>query len=119
MRGGRQRRGQAAETLVLRAARRRGWRCLARNYASRRGEIDLILADRDSLVIVEVRYRARPDHGEAAHTVTANKQKRIIAATRAYLAAHPKHAESLIRFDVVGVDPDGRLNWVEDAFQAQ
>lgn len=119
MRGWRRRRGQAAETLVLRAAERRGWRCVERNYASRRGEIDLILANPETLVIVEVRYRARSDYGQASETVTAAKQARIIAATRAYIAAHPACAESCIRFDVVGVDADGRIDWVEDAFQVQ
>lgn len=118
MRDWRRRRGHAAETAVLRAARRRGWQCLARNYASRRGELDLVLENEEGLVIVEVRYRGRSDYGDAAETVTAAKQARIVAAARAFLAAHPARAETPLRFDVVGVDPAGRLNWVENAFQA-
>lgn len=118
MRGWRRRQGREAETTVLREARRRGWHCLARNYASRRGEIDLVLTDQTNLVIVEVRYRARSDYGHAAETVTSAKQARIIAAACAYLAAHPAHADRPIRFDVVGVDQAGEIDWVEDAFQA-
>lgn len=119
MRGWRRRRGQDAETLVLRAAKQSGWQCLARNYASRRGEIDLVLAQGEALVVVEVRYRARSDYGRATETVTAAKQSRIIAATRAFIAAHPAYAEAAIRFDVVGVGADGRLDWVQDAFQVE
>lgn len=118
MRGWRRHRGHAAETAVLRAAQKRGWQCLARNYASRRGELDLVLQNEDGLVIVEVRYRGRADYGQPTETVTAGKQARIVAAARAYLAAHPAHAESPVRFDVVGVHASGRLDWVENAFQA-
>lgn len=119
MRGWRRTRGNEAETHVLRAARRWGWQCVARNFASRRGEIDLVLRDHDALVIVEVRYRTHANYGRAAESVTPDKQARIIAATQAYLCAHPQYAESTIRFDVVGVDPDGQLDWVSNAFQAE
>lgn len=114
----RQRRGRAAEDTVLRAGRRRGLRCLARNFHCRQGELDLVLAGGDGLVVVEVRYRARADFGRAAETVTAAKQGRIIQATRAFLAAYPRHAERPLRFDVVGIEPDGTLDWIENAFQA-
>lgn len=119
MRGWRRRRGMAAETLVLRTAERDGWQCLARNYTTRRGEIDLILVNCEQLLVVEVRYRGRSDFGQAVETVAAAKQARIIAATRAFIATHPMYAEFIIRFDVVGVGPEGRLHWVQDAFQVE
>lgn len=83
------------------------------------GEIDLILANAKELIIVEVRYRGTDDYGRATETVTPRKQSRIIAATRWYLAKNPSYANYPIRFDVVGVNPDGELDWIEDAFQVE
>lgn len=115
----RRNRGNNAEAVVLRAAEQQGWRCLERNFNSRMGEIDLVLASAQELVIVEVRYRGTDAYGSATATVTPRKQARIIAATRWYLAKHPIYADYPIRFDVVGVTPDGALDWIEDAFQVE
>jgi putative endonuclease len=40
--------------------RRKGYRILARNYACRIGEVDLICRDGDVLVVVEVKPITRP-----------------------------------------------------------
>lgn len=114
----RQQSGQAAEDTVLAAAKKRGLRQLARNYRTRRGELDLVLTAGDTLVVVEVRLRRRSDYGSAVESVTNAKQGRIIAATRQFLVEHPQWAESPVRFDVVGVDAQGRLDWIDNAFLA-
>ncbi|GAB3679990.1 YraN family protein [Salinisphaera aquimarina] len=111
--------GHAAEDRVDRAARRRGWRRIARNYNARGGELDLVYRAAELLVIVEVRYRSRTDYGSAAASVTTRKQQRIILATRHFLAQHPRHAQRPIRFDVVGVNDSDELDWIENAFYAE
>ncbi|RJS92235.1 YraN family protein [Salinisphaera sp. Q1T1-3] len=112
-------RGQAAERHVDRAARQRGWRRVAQNYHARGGELDLVYRQADTLVVVEVRYRARSDYGSAAATVTRTKQRRIVSATRQLLADNPRWARLAIRFDVVGVDGEDNLDWIENAFYAE
>ncbi len=112
-------RGQAAEARAEQHLRDRGLQALARNYRCRHGEIDLILRDGDTLVFVEVRERRRSDFGDAAGSVTAHKQRRIIAAARHYLARHPQLAQQPIRFDVIGIDGDTGLRWLRDAFESQ
>lgn len=114
----RQAAGQAAEDAACAWLQQQGLRLLARNVRARVGELDLIMADGSALVIVEVRYRARSDHGSAAETVTAHKQRRIIAATRYWLARHPQAAEQPIRFDVVAVDGNHTMHWIQGAFDA-
>lgn len=114
-----QRAGSAAEQAVLRLARGRGWRCIARNFHSRRGEIDLVLQDAGLLIVVEVRYRAGNAFGGGLDSVDKRKQARIIHATRLFLATHPEWAETPLRFDVVAVDGAGKVDWVEDAFYAE
>src|SRR5699024_1478776 len=99
----RQQRGRTAESFVDRRARQRGWRPVARNFNSRGGELDLVYAVDDRLIVVEVRYRARNDYGRAAATVQRGKQRRIINATRYFLSQNPRYANHAIRFDVVGV----------------
>lgn len=111
--------GRAAEARVDRAARRRGYRRVARNYNVRGGELDLVYRDGDTLVVVEVRYRSRDDYGSAAASVTAHKQRRIVLATRHFLAEHPRHADTAVRFDVVGVNANDELDWIENAFYAE
>lgn len=90
--------------------------CLARNFHSRRGELDLVLREGEELVIAEVRYRGREDFGKAIASVNFAKRRRIIAATRYFLVTHPEHAERPVRFDVIGVGPGDRLEWIEAAF---
>lgn len=92
--------------------------CLARNFNCRRGELDLVLREGDELVIAEVRYRGREDFGDAAASVNFAKRRRIIAATKYFLATHPEHAERPVRFDVIGAGPGGDLDWIEAAFDA-
>lgn len=104
---------------MARAARRRGWQVLKTNYRVRGGELDLVCRDGDMLVVVEVRFRSRRDYGGAAASVTAHKQRRIVLATRHLLAANPALAERPLRFDVVGVDANDTLDWIENAFYAE
>lgn len=112
----RQRSGNKAEDAVLVEAKSHGLRLVERNYQTRQGELDLLVTDGESLIVIEVRYRARQDFGSAIESVTSVKQRRIIAATKGFLMRHPQWNNAPIRFDVVGVDPNGRLNWVENAF---
>lgn len=97
-----------------------GLALLARNFTTRHGELDLVMRQGDTVVFVEVRHRVRATHGDAASSITAAKQARLISAARLWLAAHPKHAQSPCRFDVVCYDGPAeaaRMSWWRDAFQ--
>ncbi len=100
---------------------RAGLRLLARNYHTRQGEIDLVMRDRDTIVFVEVRYRRSAGHGDAAASVTAGKQARLVLAARHWLACHPQHAQCPCRFDVVSYDGTAaaaHAAWLRNAFDA-
>ncbi len=114
----RQRRGAEGEQAALETLQRAGLELVARNYRCRAGELDLVLRRGRLLVVVEVRRRGRQDYGGALASVNAAKQARIINATRHFLATHPRYAQNEIRFDVVGIEADGRLQWVQAAFDA-
>jgi putative endonuclease len=110
--------GKHAETQASRHLQSRGLKLLATNYRCKRGEIDLIMQDADTLVFVEVRYRQSDRYGSALETVTQGKQNRLIAAASHYLQQQGHN--SPCRFDVVGISgPHGAtIEWIKDAFEA-
>jgi putative endonuclease len=111
--------GDRAEDIARRFLEQQGLVLLARNFRCRRGEIDLVMRDKDSLVFVEVRYRQQIRFGHAAETVSRSKQGRIILCARHYL--HQARAwNEPARFDVVSIEgnPDEiHIDWLRDAFR--
>jgi putative endonuclease len=95
---------------------RQGLRPVARNHRCRFGEIDIVMRDGDTLVFVEVRYRASPRFGTPAETVDARKQRRLTAAAADYLRCHPSVLPC--RFDVVAIGAQDQIEWLKDAFSA-
>lgn len=109
--------GQRAEQEAFEFLIGRGLRPVARNFRSRGGEIDLIMLDGDCLAFIEVRYRASSSFSPASHTVDKHKQQKLIRTAALYGARHKRHANAIMRFDVVAVDGDSNVKWIRDAFR--
>jgi putative endonuclease len=117
MRTAAQRAGDAAEAHVAVYLTSMGWQVLGRQVRVGRAEIDLLATDPGppaSLVIVEVRWRARRDFGLAEETVDGRKRARLRRAAFALRdAGHLPDGRRLpalaYRFDLVVVEPGGRL----------
>jgi putative endonuclease len=77
-----------------------GWTILARNYRTRRGEVDIIALDKDELVFVEVKCWSAFSREDLPRSISRQKQRRIIEVCREYLACRPALAEKNVRFDV-------------------
>ena len=108
-----------SEDFALDRLQSRGLRLVARNYRTRRGEIDLVLQEDASLVFVEVRYRASIAFGRPEETVDAKKQSRLRLAAEAFLQRHQSGHDTECRFDVFAVSgplPDPDWRWIQDAF---
>ena len=109
--------GDKAEDQACQFLQEKGLKLKQRNFATRLGEVDLVMQDADSLVFIEVRYRKNSDFGGAAMSITPKKQQRIIKAALAY---QQKHApQSSMRFDVVAIEGEGKnrqINWIDNAF---
>ena len=56
----------------MRYLTRQGYRLVERNYRTRRGEIDLIVRKRDTLVFVEVKLRRSLNFGDPLEAVVGN-----------------------------------------------
>jgi putative endonuclease len=94
--------GRRGERVAARFLRSLGYRILARNHRNRFGEIDLIAADGETLVFVEVKTRRSHTAGAPFEAVDRIKQRQLTRAALAYLGRHRLHDRSA-RFDVVGI----------------
>jgi putative endonuclease len=111
--------GADAEERARRYLERQGLVMVERNFHSRRGEIDLVMRDGDTLVFVEVRFRRNSRFGTAAESVTPAKQRRIIDAARYFLNCRRQWNDCICRFDVLAISGQTPqdMAWIKDAFR--
>jgi putative endonuclease len=107
-------RGESAEEQAHQFLINKGLKPICRNYRCKQGELDLIMTDQQTLVIIEVRFRKTDQYGSAVESVTRAKQSRIIAATHTYLSS--QKADKPVRFDVVAISGNGNVEWIQNAF---
>ena len=105
------------EQLAAEFLEEKGYRILERNFRCRQGEIDIIAADREYLVFLEVKYRRNERMGSGAEAVDPAKQRRIIRCAQYYLMKHPGYADIPCRFDVVSICEEGNVTLYRNAFQ--
>jgi putative endonuclease len=116
--------GRAAESRALRYLEASGLVLVTRNYRCRAGEIDLVMLDpaTRALVLVEVRSRSRSDYGQAAATISSEKQRRCSLAAHHLLLTRRDLRRLRARFDVVAIDPPAKpggspvITWIRNAF---
>jgi putative endonuclease len=109
--------GLEAENAALRYLQERGLKLILRNYRCRSGELDLVMLDGKTLVLIEVRYRSSERYGGAAASVTYRKQRRIINAARHLWVSRSELRRFPARFDVIALGAlDDRVEWIRDAF---
>jgi putative endonuclease len=106
--------GRNAEAKVASAWQNKGFTILAQRLRTGAGEIDLVVANQDMLVFVEV--KARRSLSEAAYSVSPRQQLRLLGAASAALATHGDWERRSIRFDVALVAP-GIVQHIEDAIR--
>lgn len=113
--------GSDAENLAQQFLLRKGLTPVQRNFQCRLGELDLIMRDKQCLVVIEVRFRSSRSFVSAGLTIDRRKQGKIMRTTALFLAWNERFANCVVRFDVVGVDVDAKgkttINWIQDAFR--
>lgn len=119
-------RGNDAEDACCAWLKKQGLKLLARNYHSRRGELDLVMQDGSTVVFIEVRYRKNDLYGGALESVTPSKQHKLRATAEQYLQQETRLQNG--RFDVVAMTAASRtceatrppgaynFNWIKNAF---
>jgi putative endonuclease len=115
-------RGQDAELACCRYLQQQGLKLLDRNYHGRRGELDLVMRERDTVVFIEVRYRKNNAFGGALESITCSKQEKLRLTAEQYLQQETDLTQG--RFDVVAmtgkIQNNGSCNysfeWIKNAF---
>lgn len=114
--------GKLGEAVAARFLRKRGYQVLARNYATRLGEIDLVVFRGGTVAFVEVRSVNEPAGPDPALTVTPAKQRRVVRAAEEYCTRNGLRGRAALRFDVIAVrfPESGRpeLRHYENAFES-
>ena len=107
--------GSLYEAAAAAYLEEQGYRILARNFRSRRAEIDIVAQEGRYLVFVEVKHRAGTRHGTGPDAVTRCKQQRICSAAAYYLRRFRISADMPVRFDVLAIDGNG-IRLIRNAF---
>lgn len=94
--------GQYGESLAAAYLEHRGYRILERNFRCPLGEIDLVAADAEYVVFVEVKTRQPNAPLHPSLSVTARKRTKVRKLGEYYLARHTGLTLQP-RFDVIAV----------------
>ena len=119
--------GALGEDVATKFLKKNGYRVLARNRHESHNEIDIIVADREYLLFVEVKARSTgvdgySRYGSPASFVTKSKQERLLRAALQYMQKNPQYSTLQPRFDVLEVYVEKltgkvlRVHHIENAF---
>ncbi len=125
--------GALAENIAKEFLEKSGLCFIDQNYHSRRGEIDLIFSDGDTLAFIEVKYRKSIKYGSGIESINYQKRQSIIYTAQHYLHQHQLTDKVYVRFDVLSItsktgikleeEPDNinenfSIEWIRDAFHS-
>jgi len=114
--------GRSGEEQVARELRGLGWSILARNWRTRRGEIDIIAVDGDTVVFIEVKTWPHGEASDLDRVIGPVKRKRMTETAKCFLDTHRQYSGMYVRFDVIlassvsSEDGSFRFRHLEDAF---
>lgn len=117
--------GERGETAAAQALKRAGYRILERNRRLGRFEVDIIAAQGDTIVFVEVKTRMSSDDPFAPEdNVGYTKRQHLRQAARHYQFEERNLEGRYFRFDIVSVVyPEGarkpKVEILENAFGAE
>lgn len=109
--------GKDAENWALQLLEQHGLTLIAQNHRYHCGEIDLVMAHGTTAVIVEVRLRTNQSHGTALDSISAQKQARVTRCAKLWWVQQGQRQFTHLRFDVVAVNHQHDMQWVQNAWQ--
>ncbi|MFT8763721.1 MAG: YraN family protein [Gluconobacter potus] len=107
--------GLNAENIAARLLEERGLTILAQRLRTPYGELDILAADSEWLIAVEVKQRR--SLRESASCLTARQSQRLMEAFNYILLTKPEWNRPSTRFDLIVVDPSGQARRIQDALR--
>jgi len=105
--------GRAGEQVAAEYLERAGLRVLDRNWRCSIGEIDIVAAERQVMVVCEVKTRSDTRFGTPLEAITRNKRARLRRLASHWLVAHG------VLFDEVRIDVIGLIRTPAGEFQIE
>ena len=111
--------GRRGEEEAAAFLRKNGYSIVERNWLFYGLEVDIIAESNEFLVFVEVKTRTSTQWGNPEDFVGKSRQKRMIEAAHQYIIE--KDMDKPVRFDIIGIEWDGKsfqIEHIDDAFLA-
>jgi putative endonuclease len=105
--------GRRGEQVAAEYLEKAGLRILDRNWRCSSGEIDIVAAERQVLVVCEVKTRSGTRYGSPLEAITRAKRTRLRRLAATWLVAHGVLFDE-VRIDVVGLVREGDDEYVID-----
>jgi putative endonuclease len=94
--------GREGEQVAVEYLERAGLRVLDRNWRCADGEIDIVAAERQVMVVCEVKTRSSTRFGTPLEAISRTKQARLRRLASRWLVAHGVLFDE-VRIDVIGL----------------
>jgi putative endonuclease len=110
--------GTRGEALAAEYLQQKGYQIIAQNWRCSLGELDIVAQFGDCLIFIEVKATRSADLENAFERLTPAKQKRLLRAIYAYLAAANLPDDTVWRVDAMALYLYGqpRIEYVENVF---
>ena len=95
--------GDKGEQIAAEFLYQQGYTILARNYATRFGELDIIAKKDGRLVVVEVKTRTSARFGTPEDALTYRKLQHLVRMTKWYMMKEQRK-EQAVQIDCIAVD---------------
>jgi putative endonuclease len=111
----RSKQGRKGEDEAVLALEKEGFKIIARNVRSERGEVDIVALDKESIIFIEVKRWSSYGIETLQYSINKKKQERIILTAKDFLAVYREFEGLSVRFDVVFIDSHKYIR-IESAF---
>ncbi len=105
--------GREAEDQAANYLLNLGYTIVTRRFKAKRGEIDIVALDGETVVFVEV--KARRGRVQTPESAISNEKVATIRESALEYLSKAENRDQMIRFDLIAIDPDGLRHHI-DAF---
>lgn len=113
--------GREAEAVAADHLQADGFSVLWRNVRIGALEVDLVAKKADLVIIVEVRSRGEGSFTKPLESITREKRRLLLRASRGLWRGRLKKMSDVmrVRIDVIAVADDGSIEWIKGAITEQ
>lgn len=95
--------GRSGEEMALKFLMEKGFELIEQNYENYLGEIDLIMADKDTLVFIEVKLKVGDRFGIPEEMIGKNKLSKVKRVAESYLVINKKIKKQFEKYRIDAV----------------